>query len=167
MGTLGAGVASIIGYVAYFWSLLIGKLLLMMVAVLIDIAQYNSFATSVVVLNGWSIVRDVANMFFILILLLIAFSTMLGIEKYDYKKHLSKLLIAAVVINFSATICGLLIDLSQVVMLTFVNGFKEAAGGNFVEALQITKFMEVNPDAGNVNQISVAISGIIYAIMFN
>ncbi|MEK9152381.1 MAG: hypothetical protein AAB692_03365, partial [Patescibacteria group bacterium] len=120
-----------------------GGLLLSMVDVLVDVAQYNDFVNSPAVANGWIIVRDLTNMFFILVLLVLAFGTMLGVEGYTYKnKMLVKLLTMAVVINFSRTICGLFIDLSQVVMLTFVNGFANAAGGNFTQALQIDKLMQ-------------------------
>ncbi|HSD12465.1 MAG TPA: hypothetical protein VLC10_02805, partial [Patescibacteria group bacterium] len=120
-----------------------GQLLLILVDWLIRIAQYNDFVNSAPVANGWSIVRDVTNMFFILVLLVIAFGTILGVDAYSYKnKMLSRLLIMAVVVNFSRTICGLLIDFAQVVMLTFVYGFKEAAGGNFADALCITRVMQ-------------------------
>jgi len=48
-------------------------------------------------------------------------------------------LLFALLVNFSRTIAGIFIDISQLIMLTFVNGFAQAAGGNFVEALGITK----------------------------
>jgi len=74
-------------------------------------------------------------MSFILILLIIAFATILRQESYS-KKLLPKLLIMAVLINFSRTIFGLLIDFSQVIMLTFVNAFS-AGGGYFIKALEL------------------------------
>ncbi|MEY4745135.1 MAG: hypothetical protein RL272_1080 [Candidatus Parcubacteria bacterium] len=120
-----------------------GQLLLKIIEALVVVAQYNGFVTSAPVVNGWSIVRDITNMFFILVLLVIAFGTILGVDAYSYKnKMLSRLLIMAVVVNFSRTICGLLIDFAQVVMLTFVYGFKEAAGGNFADAFRITSVMQ-------------------------
>lgn len=135
---------------------IVGKLLLVCVSVLIDIAQYNGFVSAPAVANGWVIVRDLTNMFFILVLLVLAFGTMLGVDEYSYKnKMFSRLLIMAVVINFSRTIAGLFIDLSQVIMLTFVNGFAAAAGGNFTQALQIDKLMNINQDApGDVDTFS-------------
>ena len=84
--------------------------------------------------------RDVANMFFVVVFLIIAFGTILGeglAQNYHYKKALPRLLIMAILINFSKTIAGLFIDFSQVIMMTFVNGFSQAAGGNFLEVLQI------------------------------
>lgn len=145
----------------------VGQLLLIVVSALIWVAQYNGFVTSPPVANGWSIVRDVTNMFFILVLLVIAFGTILGVDAYSYKnKMLSRLLIMAVVVNFSRTICGLIIDFAQVVMLTFVYGFKEAAGGNFADALRITTLMQsrVTEDV-NVSAWSIAVAMILAFFM--
>lgn len=115
----------------------LGWVLMKLMGVLVYIAQYNSFLSSKAVSNGWVIVRDVCNMFFVLILLLIAFATILHIEKYNYKKWLPKLILMAILINFSKTICGLLIDAAQIIMLTFVNAFKDIAGANLVDILGI------------------------------
>ena len=122
-----------------------GYLLLLEVKILTRIAQYNEFIRSTAVTNGWVIVRDLCNMFFIVVLLAIAIATILKIEMYHYKKLLGRLLIMAILINFSKMICGLVIDFAQVLMLTFVNGFSAAAGGNFVQALKINEIMKIKP----------------------
>ena len=95
------------------------------------------------VADGWRIVRDLCNMCFILVLLMIAFATILRLENYSMKKYLPKLLIMAVLINFSKTICLLLIDVSQIVMLTFANSFA-GASSNFVTMLQLDKLTIIN-----------------------
>lgn len=112
-------------------------------------AQYSNFVNPgpKAVEYGWIVTRDLANMFFILIMLVIAFGTILGREEYGYKRALPRLLFMAVVINFSKTICGIIIDFGQVVMLTFVNGFIQAAGGNFLRAFQIDKLLDLKPEA--------------------
>ena len=143
--TIGGTIAFIFAMAAYYLASFVGQLLLILVGALIYIAQYNGFVTAAPVANGWTIVRDIANMFFIVALLLIAFGTMLGLGgNYDYKNALPRFVIMAILVNFSRTICGLIIDFAQVVMLTFVNGFKEAAGGNFVDAFQITQLMQMD-----------------------
>jgi hypothetical protein len=80
------------------------------------------------------------------VLLVTAFSTIIGYKALHYKTILPKLLLMAVLINFSRTLIGLMIDFSQVVMLTFVNAFSAAAGGNFVTALKLDKMTKLNPD---------------------
>ncbi|MFH1769535.1 MAG: sulfite exporter TauE/SafE family protein [Parcubacteria group bacterium] len=54
--------------------------------------------------DTWRVIRDFVNMFFILILIIIAFGTIFNIEEYTYRKLLPKLIIAALLINFSLVI---------------------------------------------------------------
>lgn len=125
----------------------LGKLIILLVNVLISFAKYNNFVHAQPVEIGWVLMRDVANMFFIVILLVSAFSTIIGYPKeFHYTSVLPKLLLYAVLINFSKTLIGLLIDFSQVVMLTFVNAFAQAAGGNFINALKLTKVTTLASD---------------------
>ncbi len=123
------------------------KLVLIIVNILIWVAQYNDFVHAQPVEIGWVLVRDVVNMFFIVILLISAFSTIISYpEDFHYKRVLPKLLVMAILINFSKTLVGVMIDFSQVVMLTFVNAFKEAATGNFINALKLTQLTTLNAD---------------------
>lgn len=146
----------------------IGLILILVMKALVAVAQYNSFIASAAVDNGWTIVRDVCNMFFVLILLIIAFATILKIEQYNYKKWLPKLILMAILINFSKTICGLLIDFAQVVMLTFVNAFKDVAAGNLVKNLGITEILtlaEDDADVGFWEIIGAYVLGLLYIII--
>ncbi|MBU0721928.1 hypothetical protein KKA93_00510 [Patescibacteria group bacterium] len=132
---MGANIASltlfaIVGGLASFLSWVIGVISTVLTYILFQILPYNDFINEAVVRNGWVMVRDICNMFFILILLIIAFAAILRIESYQWKKTLPKLLIMAILINFSKTICGLVIDFSQVIMLTFVNAFSSSGSGS-------------------------------------
>lgn len=128
---------------------MMGGIMIFEIRGLMAVAQYSNFVNPgpTAVRVGWVVTRDLANMFFILILLIIAFGTILGSETYHYTKTLKRLLIMAVVINFSKTITGVFIDFGQVIMLTFVNGFAQAAGGNFLRAFQVEKMLSMNADA--------------------
>ena len=125
---------------------MVGDLVLFLVSALVSAAKYNSFVRAYPVETGWVLVRDVVNMFFIIVLLVVAFSTIIGYQPLHYKGVLPKLLLMAVLINFSKTLIGILIDFSQVVMLTFVNGFQAAAGGNFINALKVSKITQLNKE---------------------
>lgn len=144
---------------------LMGLILLFLVDLLINIVQYNNFVEATPVQIGWPLIRDTINMFFIVLVLVSAFATIIGYPKdYNYREVLPKLLIMAVLINFSKTLIGLLIDFSQVVLLTFVNGFKQAAGGNFVTALGIGKIMRLTDTTGEVikeegGEITISLAG--------
>ncbi|MFH1207187.1 MAG: hypothetical protein V1668_01105 [Patescibacteria group bacterium] len=115
----------------------LGKFLVVLIDILIGIVQYKDFVSSAAVSKGWVVVRDLCNMFFVAVLLIIAFGTILRIESYKYQRLLPQLIIMAVLINFSKLIAGFLIDVSQVVLLTFVNAFKDSAAGNFVHMFQL------------------------------
>ena len=132
---------------------MLGWLLLFLVELLIKIVQYNNFVHSFPVRVGWPIMRDTVNMFFIIVVLVSAFATIIGYPKeFRYRDILPKLLLMAVLINFSKTLIGLMIDFSQVILLTFVNGFKQAAGGNFVQALHIAEIMRIEDSTGVIKQ---------------
>ncbi len=80
-----------------------------------------SFTSAPIVTLGWGITRDLANMFFILILLIIAFATVLKIQSYAIKQLWWKVIVAALLINFSLVIAGFVIDFTQVLTAFFLN----------------------------------------------
>ncbi|MEY4723254.1 MAG: hypothetical protein RLZZ324_767 [Candidatus Parcubacteria bacterium] len=131
----------------------VSQLLVFMIGIFLSAASYNDFVTSAAVIRGWSVVRDVTNLFFVIALLAISFGTLFGHAKYNYKNGaINKLLIAAIIINFSRTIVGVLVDFSQVVMLTFVIGFKEIAAGNIADMFKLNKIMDIKPTTDTVSQ---------------
>ncbi|MDP3997215.1 MAG: hypothetical protein Q8P73_01810 [bacterium] len=87
----------------------------------------NKFVTHSFVATGWPFVQGVANLGFILALLFIAFATTLRIETFGFKRMLPRLLLAAILINFSLVIGGVLIDLSRVVMAILVNAMSDTS----------------------------------------
>lgn len=109
----------------------------------IEVAKYNGYIDAPTVVVGWVMVRDVANMGFIVILLVIAFGTILGIEQYEWKKSLGKLILAAIFINFSKTIAGLIIDVAHVFTITFLNAVSAAAGGNLINMFQLNNILKM------------------------
>lgn len=136
-------VVDVLGWIFAAIVYCLGQILILVMKALIYVAQYSDFIHSPAVTKGWVIARDICNMFFVLILLIIAFATILNIEKYSYKKYLPKLILMAILINFSKTICGLLIDVAQVIMLTFVNAFKTVGGANLTDMLGINNWMKL------------------------
>ncbi len=138
---------------------ILGTLLVKFIDVLIWIFQFNNFINAPAVTVGWTVTRDVANMFFIVALLLIAIGTVFRIQEYRYTRMLQKLIIMAILINFSKLIAGFFIDLSQVVMLTFVNAFKDMAAGNLTTGFGLQNVVSLSQNAsaaaGQVNYWSI------------
>lgn len=71
---------------------------------------------------GWTLTRDLTNIFFILALIVIGLGTALRISGYQMKKALPMLIIAALLINFTPVFCGLIVDASNIVMNFFIQG---------------------------------------------
>ena len=158
----------IIGWIIGLFISALGLVLILVIKGLLLIATYQHFIDSQAVIEGWAIVRDLSNMFFVVILLVIAFSTILHLENYSYKKWLPKLILMAVLINFSKTICGLLIDVAQIVMLTFVNAFKDIAGGNIIDMLGIKDIVTMAKNTEGVGFWTIVgayVLGLIYMIV--
>ena len=71
---------------------------------------------------GWGIVRNLANIFLLLGLIIIGLGIILGLEEYQAKKTLPRLITIAILINFTPVICGFVIDFSNILMHYFLTG---------------------------------------------
>lgn len=87
----------------------------------IDTVLNMPIQDSGVVENAWNLVRQFANMFFIVIMVIMAFYTIFDLGGYDFKTLIGRFIIAALLINFSLAICGVIIDLTQSVSDVFLN----------------------------------------------
>jgi len=77
--------------------------------------------TPQVVTIGWTFTRDFINMFFILILVFIGLATILKLREYEAKKLLPKLIIVALLINFTPVIVGFIVDMGNIVTNFFLS----------------------------------------------
>lgn len=136
------------------------KLTIFVLTFIIQIAAYNGYLDSTAVNYGWVMVRDVTNMAFVVILLLIAFGTILGLEQYEWKKMMVKFVLAAILVNFSRVICGVIIDVGQVVMVTFINGVAATAGGNLITMFNMGEIMSLTSDAASVNSSEILMASV-------
>ena len=167
---------AIIGYIVFVWPLSqVASLLLYLLEIVAHYGVGEFTKVSGVVL-GWTVVRDLSNLFFIVVLLVIAFSTALRIKSYNYQTLLPRLVIAALLINFSKTIAGLFIDFSQVIMDTFMTAIEgKIGGGIFINALGLQKILIFQPKApdswftnglANMRVLTTMIMGAILLALF-
>jgi hypothetical protein len=100
-----------------------------------------------VVIIGWTIIRDICDMFFILAMIVIAVAAILRIEKYDYRHLLREVVINALLLNFSL-----------VIALTILNAVNFLAAVFYSNGLGVDIFKTmltiVNPvnDFGTIQQ---------------
>lgn len=84
------------------------------------------------VYSYWSKIRDYANILFVIFFLFVIYSqiTGYGLDNYGIKRMLPKLIVGVIAVNISFYICGLLIDLSNVVGSSAFNFISTAAVGD-------------------------------------
>lgn len=165
---VGSAVSLVLSKLAQVIIELVGKLLIVLIEILLAVVEYNDFINAPAVVKAWVLVRDFANMAFLIIFIAIAFATILGVEKYEWKRLLPKLLFMAVAINFSKTICGIVIDAAQVVMMTFVNGFRDVAAGNLVRGFGLNDMLtlrDISPGESGVTDTALASASILAVIL--
>jgi len=69
---------------------------------------------------GWTLLRDIVNMLFILGLAYIGLATALDFGGFNTKKIFANLLLIALLINFTPVICGVIVDISNILSNFFL-----------------------------------------------
>ncbi len=86
--------------------------------------------------SGWNIVRDLANLGFVILIVVIAIATILRYKTYSYQRILPKLIGAAIIVNFSLAIAGAFINFAD----TFTNYFLAGISpGGWEDTTELTR----------------------------
>jgi hypothetical protein len=124
---------------------------------IIDTSYRSSFVT-----EGWSIVRDVCNLFFIFVLIYAAFGMILSIHSIKAKEILINTILIGLLINFSLFAGQVMIDTSNILARVFynseaisisVNGSGQASKGG-INTTQNTEIGELSLSAALVGKIN-------------
>lgn len=81
----------------------------------------NDILIQPAVKTGWEIILNFANLGFVLAIIVIAFATIFRKESYAMKQALWKLIVAALLVNFSLVIAGSFISISKTTTDIFYN----------------------------------------------
>ncbi|OGZ65149.1 MAG: hypothetical protein A2998_02610 [Candidatus Staskawiczbacteria bacterium RIFCSPLOWO2_01_FULL_37_25b] len=129
------GVGAVIISIGGSLSVLASNMLILVISMVDKMGCYTCMQNTAVA-NGWPRVRDLANMVVVLGFVVIGISTTLRFREYEAKKLLPKLIIAALLINFSLPICGIFIDGSNIVAKYFLQsgGFFANSWGQTLES---------------------------------
>lgn len=73
------------------------------------------------VLTGWRFIVGLSNLLLILIFVVIAITYILKIETFQAKKALPKLIIVALLVNFSLVFVGVFVDIAQIFLQSIIN----------------------------------------------
>jgi hypothetical protein len=123
------GIFTLIGGLANEAINMVGKFLGVFIEILQGVASYNGYAINQEVIIGWVIVRDVVNSFYIAVLIAIAIATVIRWKPLDFRTALPRLIISALIVNFSRTIALFGIEASTVLMNTFIKSIGDAWPG--------------------------------------
>lgn len=149
LGTI-APVTYLIGYVAGLFVWMGGALTNWAMDINSQILNNN------VVQIGWVVSRDLANLGFVLAIILIAFATIIRYENYGMKKVLAKLIVAALLINFSLVIAGVFLDFSGILTNFFIdkatNYDSAQLGGKLAGAFRVQTILQPKKDAETIQK---------------
>lgn len=120
--SVGNFAAGLVSFFSYALLSIIGLIITVVASGTNYILKMNmEVLTNPTVQIGWTICRDIANLGFVLVLIIIALATVLRFQSYGYQKLLIKLIAAAIIVNFSLTIAGFILDFTNVVASFFIN----------------------------------------------
>ena len=135
-----------IGYLISYIAVLFIALAAGFIQVLIEMSR--DLLSNIFIQTGFKIVLNLVNLGFILTIIIIAFSTILRFQTYGAKQLLWKLIIAVILVNFSLTIAGVIIDFTNVISLYFLDGASpgniEKFGDNLANSLNLEKLGLLN-----------------------
>jgi len=160
----------ILGLLADF-ILYIANLFVRVAATLLEfVFGIEKFTGVAVVTAGWKVCRDIANIGFSLVLLVMAFDSVLQLNKYPIKTILPRLVVAALLINFSLVFCGMIIDFSQIMTRYFydaaVGSNTQGLSGELVDALNIQSIYKEPPSGWGDKVKSDGPGSIIIGMLF-
>ncbi|MDP3901640.1 MAG: hypothetical protein Q8Q37_01520 [bacterium] len=131
--TFGCALRKFLGWaltkIAYFFSYVASLLIALagaFITFLVDASKEitsNGFVTT-----GFGLTLQIANLGFVLAMIFIGIATILRLENYKTKDLLRKLIIAAVLINFSFAIVGVFLDFANIIGNFFLNGVTGQGG---------------------------------------
>lgn len=121
---------------------IVGTILIWIIGISVNFISFTSLdpVRNTAVAYGWPIVRDFANIIVVVGFIVIGLATILRWQAYAAKQLLVKLIIAALLINFSLLICGVVIDVSNILMVYFFKGINPSTLAWLIKTDDINQF---------------------------
>ncbi|OGM98348.1 MAG: hypothetical protein A2915_04560 [Candidatus Yanofskybacteria bacterium RIFCSPLOWO2_01_FULL_41_34] len=175
IGSIATGaITTVFGWFLYFIFSSVGKIISLLATGLyyvINIPVYPSGGLAVID-SSWKIMRDFANMFFIVALIMMAFATIFdilpGAAKYNARTLFGRFLLTALLINFSLVLGVMVIQGTQVLSNTFlvsIGDMSNRLGQGLVNSLPIrADQISANTVA---NTLDSAVFGTIITLIFS
>lgn len=117
--------------------------------------------------KGWTILVNIADLALVIALIVIAFATMLDSQTYGMKKALPRLIIVALLVNFSLVIPGVFVDIAGMTTEFFLeqSGLVGAnSSAALASALNISGFLDTNNTGMSFENMSSNLSAALAAV---
>jgi len=108
---------------------------------------------------GWAIIRDLCNIFFIFVLLYIAIGTILQLKEVNVKQMVPKVIMVALLINFSFAITGVVIDAGNQLALFFYQGLPDNLSVSVVKNLKVQELL-ITPSKDGAAMLPTSVTNI-------
>jgi hypothetical protein len=136
-GIAAGAITTLLNWLAQTIFFIISKLLylaglILDLAIAQTIVSFASLTSSTSMVGvGWTIIRDLSNLVFIFLILWVAISTILRLGSGEVMKSVLRIVIAALLINFSLFITKAVIDVANIFALHFYNLITNGGTGTF------------------------------------
>lgn len=120
-----------------------------------------------IVITGFGLSLNTANLFFVLIVIVISFMTILRVEQYGIKKLLPRLIIAVILVNFSLLFAGAILDFAHVLSSEWIGKINPEAIGKALQPQAIYKAkIDADQTAKFVTTLLIILVSIAYIAIF-
>ncbi|MBM3256887.1 MAG: hypothetical protein FJY98_00955 [Candidatus Liptonbacteria bacterium] len=127
---LGGAIGWVAFVIAYLVTSVVGFFLsLMVIGIGIMLELNTNIINTTAVQKGFEVSLQVANLGFVLGIIIIAIATIIRYESYGMKKLLVKLIVAALLVNFSLVITGGILNFSDQFSKVFLTALPGGGGG--------------------------------------
>jgi hypothetical protein len=124
--------------------------------------------------NAWKVIRDVSNMAFIFVLLFAAIKTIIG-QGQNTQKLIVRIVVVAILMNFSLFFTRFIIDISNVIALTFydaiapgalmADGVNRGLSASLMEPLHLQSIMDSTTGLDGTKLFIIGVMGTIFSLI--
>lgn len=148
-------IAAVRSFIANFVTILIEIIALVTSFFLDNLAsliRQTNYAPPDEVKKMWGMMRNFVNIFFILILIVMAYGTIFDIQKYKASALLPRFLVAAILINFSFVIGTYIVDIGNGLSKVFLDSTGNILNtfGQGLSANRIATYVETGPSLSSL-----------------
>jgi hypothetical protein len=145
------GLAGVTGKFVGFFVYIINYFISMVLAIVIVVEAWfiqvvlqinDNIVNTLVVQSGFTVTLAIANLGFVMGIIVIALATILKRETYGIKQILWKLVVAAIIVNFSLVIGGIIINFANTMTKSFMTAFPGQGGGYFTFASRVASMFQ-------------------------